>query len=112
MKYYETVYIARQDLTDAQVQALTDKYSKVILDQGGKILKTESWGLRTFAYPINKARKGHYVLIESEANGPAMAELERLLGLDEDIVRSMTIRLKAPSTEPSPIINKSKKEAA
>ena len=112
MNVYETVFIARQDLTDAQVQDLTDKYSKVILEQSGKILKTESWGLRTFAYPINKARKGHYVLIESENPGVAVSELERQLGLDEDIVRSMTVRLESATTDQSAILGRKTKEAA
>jgi len=104
MPYYETVFIARQDLTDGQVKSLTEKYQKTLEDNGAKILKTEQWGLRKLAYKINKSRKGHYILIESDANGPAVAELERLMGLDEDIMRKMTIRLDAPSETQSAIL--------
>lgn len=120
MPYYETVFIARQDLTDTQVKDLTKHAEKVIKDQGGKILKTESWGLRTLAYKINKSRKGHYTLIESDAPGAAIIELERLMRLNEDIMRFLTIRLDEPSKGPSAILGRgrtndnddSKEEAA
>ncbi|MGH1398764.1 MAG: 30S ribosomal protein S6 [Alphaproteobacteria bacterium] len=104
MPFYETVFIARQDLTDNQVKDLTDRFTKIITDQGGKILKTEQWGLRTLAYKINKSRKGHYTLIESEVAGPAIIELERIMRLDEDVMRALTIRLDAPSEGPSAIL--------
>lgn len=107
MPYYETVFIARQDLSEAQVKDLTDQMSKVITDQGGKIHKTEQWGLRTLAYRINKSRKGHYVLIESDAPGEALIEMERLMRLNEDIMRSQTLRIEALSEGPSIIIDKS-----
>lgn len=107
MPYYETVFMARQDLSEKQVKEQTDKFTKVLEEQGGKILKTENWGLRNLAYRINKSRKAHYVLIETEAPGAAVIEVERLMGLDEDIVRSQTIRLEEPSNGPSPIMDKS-----
>ncbi len=107
MSYYETVFIARQDLTEAQVKDLTAQNEKIITDQGGKILKTEQWGLKTFAYKINKARKGHYILIESEANGDVLIELERLMRINEDIVRAQTLRLEEPSEGPSVMMKKS-----
>lgn len=107
MAFYETVFIARQDLTDSQVEEYKEKFSNLIKEQGGKVLKTEMWGLRTLAYRIRKNRKGHYVLIESEASGAAVAELDRILGLEEDILRSMTVRLTEASSQPSPILNKS-----
>lgn len=106
MPFYETVFIARQDLTENQVKELTDRFSKVLTSNGGKILKTEQWGLRTLAYKINKSRKGHYTLIESDAPGAAVIELERLLRLDEDVMRSLTIRLDAPTEGPSAIIDR------
>lgn len=109
MPIYETVFIARQDLTEAQVKDLTDKFSKIITDMGGKILKTENWGLRTLAYRIKKARKAHYVLIETDASGPAVIELERNLRLNEDVMRSLTTRRKAPSTAQSAILDKEKR---
>lgn len=106
MPYYETVFIARQDLTDNQVKDLTSTVEKIIKDQGGNIHKTEQWGLRTLAYRIRKNRKGHYVLIESEAPGSAIIELERVLRLNEDILRSMTTREDALSKGPSVMIEK------
>lgn len=110
MPFYETVFIARQDLTENQVKDLTDRFTKIITDQGGKIIKTESWGLRTLAYKINKSRKGHYTLIESEAPGPAIIELERIMRLDEDVVRALTIKLDAPSEGPSAILGGNDKD--
>ncbi len=109
MPIYETVFITRQDLTENQVKDLTDRFCKVITDQSGKILKTEQWGLRTLAYKIKKSRKGHYTLIESEAPGPAIIELERILRLDEDVMRSLTLRLDEATDGPSVIIDNSSK---
>jgi small subunit ribosomal protein S6 len=106
MPFYETVFIARQELTTAQVDELTQTYSKVLKDAGGKITKTENWGLRTLAYKINKARKGHYVLIESDVDGAAIIEMERLMRIDENIMRYMSIRLEELSKGPSAILNK------
>ena len=101
MPTYETVFMTRQDLTEGQVKDLTDKYAKVITDQGGKILKTEQWGLRTLAYKINKARKANYTLVEFEAPGAAVIELERLMRIDEDVMRCLSLRLDAPTEGPS-----------
>ena len=106
MPVYETVFMTRQDLTEGQVKDITDKYTKVITEQGGKTLKTEQWGLRTLAYKINKARKAHYTLVEFEAPGTAVIELERLMRIDEDVMRSLSIRLDAPTEEPSVMMGK------
>lgn len=117
MPIYETVFMTRQDLTEGQIKDLTDKYLKVIKDHDGKSLKTEQWGLRTLAYKINKSRKAHYTLLEFEAPGAAVIEVERLMRLDEDVMRSLSIRLDEPTSEPSPMAKDSKdsddkKEAA
>ncbi len=106
MPFYETVFIARQDLSDAQVKAITESCEKIIKDGKGKVTKTENWGLRTLAYKINKNKKGHYVLIESDAPAPVVHEVERTLRLNEEVVRYMTIRLDEPSKGPSKIIDK------
>lgn len=106
MPIYETAFIARQDLSDAQVKEITEACEKIITDAKGKILKTESWGLRTLAYRIEKNRKGHYVLIESDTPAPALIEMERTLRLNENILRYMSIKLDAPSKGPSKIIDK------
>lgn len=110
MPYYETVYIARQDLSDAQVKDLTDGYSKIITEAGGKIHKVENWGLRNLAYRINKNRRGHYVLIESDVEAPAIHEMERNMRLNEDVLRYMSIREDELSTGPSIIMDKSSKD--
>ena len=106
MPFYETVFIARQDLSDAQVKAISDAAEKIIKDGKGKVVKTENWGLRTLAYKINKNKKGHYVLIECDAPAPAVIEVERTLRLNEDVMRYMTIKLDALSKGPSKPIDK------
>ena len=110
MPIYETVFMARQDLTEAQVKDMTDQFSKIVTSQGGKILKTENWGLRTLAYRINKSKKAHYVLIETDAEPAAVIELDRLLRLNEDVMRSMTIRREKPSEGQSAILDKNRDE--
>jgi small subunit ribosomal protein S6 len=101
MPFYEHVFLARQDLTTAQVEALTEGFTKVLTDNKGQVVGTEYWGLRTLAYRIAKNRKAHYVMLTIDAPPAAVAELERQVGLNEDVVRSMTIRLDALPTEPS-----------
>lgn len=110
MPYYETVFIARQDLSDAQVKTLSDGYQKIITDAGGKIHKTENWGLRNLAYRIQKNRRGHYVLIESDSPAPAIHEMERTMRLNEDILRFMSIREDELSTGASVVMDKSSKD--
>jgi len=109
MPYYETVFMSRQDLTETQVKDQTEKYSKVIEDQGGKVHKVEQWGLRTLAYRINKAKKAHYTLVEFEGTGDAVQEMERQMRIDEDVVRTLTIRQDELSNGPSIMMDKSKK---
>ncbi len=106
MPYYETVFIARQELSDAQVKELTEAYSKIITDGGGKIHKTENWGLRSLAYRIRKNRKGHYVLIESDTPADALLEMERLMRLSDDVLRYMSLREESLSDGPSSILDK------
>ncbi|HEY0901298.1 MAG TPA: 30S ribosomal protein S6 [Micavibrio sp.] len=110
MPFYETVFIARQDLGTAQVEELTKQFSEILTSAGGKITKTESWGLRNLAYRIKKNRKGHYVLIESETSGESVIEMERNMRINEDILRYMTIRLDELSKGPSPIIDKNRRD--
>lgn len=106
MPFYETVFITRQDLTEGQVKELTKSFEDIIKKEGGKVTKTEQWGLRTLAYRINKSRKGHYTLIESDAPGAAIIELERNMRLNEDVVRFMTIKLEELSKGQSIILEK------
>lgn len=106
MPYYETVFIARQDLTEAQVKDMTEGFSKIITDAKGKIHKTEFWGLKSFAYRINKARKGHYILLELDTPSEALHEMERQMRLNEDVVRFLTIREEELSDGPSVMMDK------
>ena len=102
MPLYETVFIARQDMTPAQVDELTTSLSKIITDGEGKIEKTDNWGLRSLAYRIKKNRKGYYVLMNIDAPAPAVLEMERVIRLNEDVLRHMTVRVESfdePETE-------------
>jgi small subunit ribosomal protein S6 len=116
MPIYETVFMTRQDLAENQVKDLTDAFVKILTDNGGKVLKVEQWGLRNLAYRINKNKKAHYALIESDASAEAVIELERNMRLNEDVLRSLTVRREKASTGPSVILEKNsrfdEKEAA
>jgi small subunit ribosomal protein S6 len=90
---YESVFIARQDISAAQVDGLTEAFEKVITDAGGSVAKRENWGLRTMAYKIKKNRKGHYVLLNFDAPAPALHEMERQMRINEDVLRYMTLRI-------------------
>ncbi|MGN0929162.1 MAG: 30S ribosomal protein S6 [Alphaproteobacteria bacterium] len=105
MAIYETVFILRQDLTVQQVDELSKNFKKIITDGNGKLLKEENWGLRTLAYKIKKNKKGHYVLFETEAPATAIAEFERKMGINENVLRFMTIKLAKPSEGPSAILS-------
>ncbi len=101
MAYYESVFIARQDISATQVEGLTETFNKVISDNGGSVVNTESWGLRTLAYRIKKNRKGHYVMYHIDAPAAAIHEMERQMRINEDILRYMTIRVDAFDEGPS-----------
>ena len=110
MPLYEHVFLARQDLAQAQVDALAENATKIIADNGGKVVKTETWGLRGLAYRIAKNRKAHYVMLDVDAPAPAMAELERQTGINEDVIRFMTIRVDAHEKGPSAMMRKQDRE--
>jgi small subunit ribosomal protein S6 len=109
MPLYEHVFLARQDLAQAQVDALAENATKIIADHGGKVVKTETWGLRGLAYKIAKNRKAHYVMLDIDAPAPALAELERQTGINEDVIRYMTIRVDAHEKGPSAVMRKSER---
>ena len=109
MPMYEHVFLARQDLATAQVDALSATLTGIIEGQGGKVTKTEYWGLRSIAYRIKKNRKAHYVLLNIEAPASSVAELERNVSLNEDIIRSMTIRVDALEAGPSAMMRKAER---
>jgi len=101
MPLYEHVFLARQDISQTQVEALTKEYSQVIEEGGGKIGKTEYWGLKTIAFKIKKNRKAHYSLMNINAPPAAVAEMERRMGLSSDVIRFLTVRVDEHETEPS-----------
>ena len=101
MACYETVFIARQDVSTKQVEDLAKKFSDIINAGGAKVVRTEQWGLRNLAYRIKKNRKGHYVMMHIEGPHPAVAEMERNIRLNEDILRYMTVRLEKTPEGPS-----------
>lgn len=101
MRFYEIVFIARQDATSAQVEALAQQYTQVIEKLGGKVAKTELCGLRTLAYPIKKNKKGHYVLFNLGIEPQQIAELERQMSLNESILRYLVINIEELDPQPS-----------
>jgi len=101
MALYETVFIARQDITSAQAETLAETYSQLITDNGGKVSKTEHWGLKTLAFRMNKNRKGHYVLFNIDAPAAAVLEMERNMRINEDVLRYMSIRVDEHEEGPS-----------
>ena len=105
MALYESVIIGRQDLTPSQFETLMEKFISVIQSFKGEIKKRESWGLRNLAYKINKNRKGHYILLNIDSPPEAILEYERLMRLDEDIIRFLTIKIKHVDEKPSPLIS-------
>ena len=101
MPYYEHVFLLRQDLAPAQVEAVINNHRKIIEDNGGKVGKVENWGLRTLAYKIRKNRKAHYVLMNLDAPADAVKELERLERISDDVIRFMTVRVDELEEGPS-----------
>jgi len=101
MPLYEHVFMARQDISNAQMDTLTEQFKSIITGNGGKIGRTEYWGLKVLTYRIRKNRKAHYALMNIEAPAAAVAEMERQMGLNEDVIRFMTIRVEEHEEEPS-----------
>ncbi|BAQ69478.1 30S ribosomal protein S6 [Rhodovulum sulfidophilum] len=101
MPLYEHVFIARQDLSNAQAEGLVEHFSTVLADNGGKVVDSEYWGVKTMSYKINKNRKGHYAYLRTDAPAPAVQEMERLMRLHEDVMRVLTIKVDAHEEGPS-----------
>ncbi|MCL2629438.1 MAG: 30S ribosomal protein S6 [Alphaproteobacteria bacterium] len=111
MAFYENVIVFRQDLTDAQVREKADKFANIIKELGGKITLTEFWGLRTLAYVIRKNKKAHYVMFGTSIPGENLAEYERKLRIDEDVIRFLNVRVEEAPKGPT-IMMKSTEEVA
>ena len=110
MAFYECVYLARPEITAAQVENLTTSFSEVLEQGGGIVVSREYWGLRNLAYRMNKSQKAHYVLLNIDAPSSAMQEMERIMSLSEDVMRRLVLRVEALSEEPSIMMKKSHSE--
>ena len=110
MRLYESVFIARQDVSTTQVENLTKEFSAIIESGGGKIHKHEYWGLRTLAYRVKKNRKGHYVMLNLETDPETLAEYERIMGLNDDVLRFMNITIDEVLEDPSIMMQAAKLE--
>ncbi len=104
MALYEHTFIARQDLSSAQAEGLIEHFGQVLTDNGGKVVGTEYWGLKTMAYKINKNRKGHYAYVKSDAPSEAVHEMERLMRLHDDVMRVLTLKVEEHEEGPSAVL--------
>jgi small subunit ribosomal protein S6 len=106
MALYEHVYLARQDVTAPQVEALTETLKTLIASNGGSVSKVEAWGLKSLAFRIKKNRKAYFTLMNIEAPSAAIQELERQLSLNEDVIRYLTLRVDEHEAGPSAMLRK------
>lgn len=106
MSFYELTFVVRQDATQNEVQKLTEKFSQIIADQNGKVVGTEYWGLLNLAYKIKKSRKGHYVMLLIDAPFAALKEVQRVIGLTEEVVRCLVFRRESLPKGPSLMLRK------
>ena len=106
MPLYEHVYLARQDLSAQQVEEMTNALTEVLVQGGGKVTKNEYWGLKSLSYRIKKNRKAHYSLLNIDAPAPAVAEMERQMRINEDIIRFLTVRVDELEEGPSAMLQK------
>ena len=110
MALYEHVFLARQDLSQAQVDALAATATEIVEKGEGKVTKTETWGLKSLAYKIDRNRKAHFVLLNIEGPGGVVAELERQTRINEDIIRYLTVRVDELESGPSVMMRKQDRE--
>src|SRR3954471_5473912 len=106
MPLYEHIFLARQDVTSQQVETMVDQYKGVIESAGGKVEKTETWGVKSLAYRIKKNRKAHFTMFNLDAPPAAVGEMERQMRISEDILRFITVRVDELETEPSVMMQK------
>lgn len=110
MPLYEHVFLARQDASAPQVEELTATIKGVIEQMGGKVEKTENWGLRSLTYRMNKNRKAHFTLLNIDAPAAVVSEIERLERINEDVIRYLTVRVEELEAGPSAILRKSDRD--
>ncbi|WP_265515561.1 30S ribosomal protein S6 [Nitratireductor luteus] len=106
MALYEHVFLARQDLSQQQVEALVDQYKGVIENAGGSVGRVENWGVKSLAYRINKNRKAYFTLMDIDGPADAVKEMERQMGISEDVLRFMTVRVDAHEEGPSAMMQR------
>jgi len=106
MALYEHIFLARQDVSAQQVEDLTKQFDELLTNNGGKVTKTEHWGVKSLSYRIKKNRKAHFTLLNIDAPHAAVAEMERQMGINEDVLRFMTIRVDALEDGPSVMLQK------
>ena len=111
MALYEHVFLARQDLSQAQVDQLAATATEIIEQNEGKVTKTETWGLKNLAYKIDRNRKAHFVMLAIDAPGTVVAELERQTRINEDVIRYMTIRVDEHEEGPSAMMRKNERDS-
>ncbi len=110
MALYEHTFLARQDISTQQVDALVEKFKEILVENGGSVGKVENWGLRTATYRIKKNRKAHYIMMNVDAPSAAVAEMERQMRINDDVLRYMTIRVEAHDDEPSAMMKKNDRD--
>ena len=106
MALYEHIYMARQDVTTTQVEALSEQLKGIITSHGGKIAKAEYWGVKSLAYRIKKNRKAHFTMFNIDAPSAAVVEMERQMGINEDVLRFLTTRVDVHEDGPSAMLRK------
>lgn len=104
MAFYESTFIARQDISAQELGKLTDNFTKIVEKNGGKVVKNENWGLRNLAYRVKKNKKGHYIMLGLDAPTDAVNELERNYKINDNVVRFLTVRVEKIGKEASPIL--------
>ena len=110
MPLYEHIFLARQDLSQAQVDALAAQATEIVEANQGKVTKTETWGLKNLAYKIKRNRKAHFVMLNIEAPAGVVAELERQTAINEDVIRWMTVKVEEHEAGPSVMMRKNDRE--
>ena len=110
MALYEHVFLARQDVSAQQVETMTETYKGVIEANGGAVTKVEYWGVKSLAYRIKKNRKAHYALFNLDAPPKAVAEMERQMSINEDVLRFMTVRVEELEEGPSAMLQRRERD--
>ena len=106
MAFYESIFIARQELGDKELENTIDNFKKILEKNNANLVDTESWGLRNLAYRIEKNKKGHYIVLKIDGNGDAIQELERNMRIDENIIRYLSLKTEGINNEPSILAKK------